>query len=73
MAVLWGIAIADTKCSWKRGSTAVSTFSTLRATSSISVLATPESNAIIAPTPAALPADETWSSWQSGIIPRIIA
>ena len=32
----WGIAIALTKCSWKRGSTAVSIFSTLRTTSSIS-------------------------------------
>ena len=26
----WGMAIASTKCSWKRGSTAVSIFSTVR-------------------------------------------
>ena len=37
---MWGIARAATKCSWKRGSTAVSTFSIRSATSSISVRAT---------------------------------
>ena len=35
-AVRWGKAIASTKCSWNRGSTAVSIFSTRRTTPSIS-------------------------------------
>ncbi len=72
-AVLCGNAIASTKCSWKRGSTAVSIFSTRRTTPSISVRAAPDSRAISAPVPAALPAERTWARSQSGISPRIIA
>ena len=59
LAVLCGNASASTKCSWKRGSTAVSIFSTLRTTPSISVRAAPDRSAISAPVPAALPADRT--------------
>ena len=51
-----GIAIAFTKCSWKRGSTAVSIFSTRRTSSSISVRAARFRSAIRAPVPAAFPA-----------------
>src|SRR6185369_3134377 len=72
-AVRWGKAIASTKCSWKRGSTAVSIFSTRRTTSSISRRAAALSSAINAPVPAALPAALTWSSGASGIRPRTIA
>ena len=50
-AVLWGKAMASTKCSWKRGSTAVSIFSTRRTTVSISRRAAPESRAMSAPVP----------------------
>ena len=56
-AVGAGSAIASTKCSWKRGSTAVSIFSTRRTTPSISRRAARDSSAISAPVPAALPAD----------------
>ena len=69
-AVLCGKAIASTKCSWKRGSTAVSIFSTRRTTPSISVRAAPDSSAMSAPVPAALPADRTWARSQSGIEPE---
>ena len=55
-SVSCGIAIAPTKCSWKRGSIAVSIFSTRRTTSSISARAARLSSAIRAPVPAALPA-----------------
>ena len=50
-AVRCGNAIASTKCSWKRGSTAVSIFSTRRTTPSISVRAAPDSSAMSAPGP----------------------
>ena len=72
-AVLCGNAMASTKCCWKRGSTAVSIFSTRRTTASISVRAAPDSRAMSAPVPAALPADRTWARSQSGMRPRIIA
>ena len=41
--------MASTKCSWKRGSTAVSIFSTRRTTPSISRRAAPDSRAMSAP------------------------
>src|SRR5207342_3494916 len=72
-AVRCGKAIASTKCSWKRGSTAVSIFSTVRTTSSISARAAPERSAMSAPVPAAFPAGPTWARSQSGISPRTIA
>ena len=72
-ACRWGNASASTKCSWKRGSTAVSIFSTRRVTSSISRRAAADSSAIIAPVPAELPAALTRSRSQSGISPRTIA
>ena len=72
-AVRCGIAIASTKCSWKRGSTAVSIFSTRRTTASISRRAAPDSRAISAPVPAALPAALTRDRSQSGTRPRTIA
>ena len=53
-AVLCGKAIASTKCSWKRGSTAVSIFSTRRTTPSISVRAAPDSSAMSAPGPGGI-------------------
>ena len=68
-----GIAIACTKCSWKRGSTAVSTFSTSSTTRSISLRAARFSSAIQAPVPAALPADVTPAGSQSGTSPRTSA
>src|SRR5207247_5567100 len=68
-AVACGIAMASTKCSWKRGSTAVSIFSTVRTTRSISWQASPESSAMSAPVPAALPAAPTRSSGASGTSP----
>ena len=68
-----GIAIASTKCSWNRGSTAVSIFSTVLATSSISRRAARLTSAISAPVPAALPAALTWLSSASGMSPRTIA
>src|SRR5690606_11869822 len=70
---LWGMPMAATKCSWNRGSVAVSTFSIRRATSSISPRAEADKRAIIAPLPAAFPAAETRSRSQSGISPRIMA
>ena len=72
-AVLWGIAIASTKCAWKRGSTAVSTFSIRRTTRSISGRAPRSSSAIRAPVPAAFPAEVTCSRAQSGTRPSTIA
>ena len=53
-AVLCGNAIASTKCCWKRGSTAVSIFSTRRTTPSISVRAAPDSSAMSAPVPGGI-------------------
>ena len=50
-AVRCGNAIASTKCSWNRGSTAVSIFSTVRTTSSISRRAALLTSAIRAPVP----------------------
>src|SRR5262249_51247332 len=51
-----GIPIAPTKCSWTRGSVAVSILSTRRTTASISVRASRLRSAIRAPVPAAFPA-----------------
>ena len=62
-----------TKCSWKRGSTAVSIFSTRRTTSSISARAVRSSSAMRAPVPAALPAEVTRSGSQSGTSPSTSA
>ena len=62
--------MASTKCFWKLGSTAVSTFSILRTTCLISSLEFLSSNAILAPVPAAFPADVTWLISQSGINPK---
>ena len=56
-AVVCGKPIASTNSSWKRGSVAVSIFSTRRTTSSISSRAAAESRARTAPAPAALPTD----------------
>ena len=58
-SILLGSAIAATKWSWKRGSIAVSIFSTRRTTSSISLRAARLSKQIRAPVPAALPAAAT--------------
>ena len=65
--------MASTKWRWNAGSTAVSTFSTPRTTASISSRAAQSSNAISAPVPAALPAADTLSSGQSGIMPSTMA
>ena len=72
-AVRWGKASASTKCSWKRGSTAVSIFSTRRTTPSISAGPRRDRRAIRAPVPAALPAARRGRAAQSGISPRTIA
>src|SRR5581483_6620987 len=72
-SVACGMPIASMKCSWNRGSTAVSTFSTRRTTSSISARAARFSSAILAPVPAALPAALTRSRSQSGTRPSTIA
>ena len=64
-----GMPIAATKCSWNRGSTAVSSFSTRRTTPSISPRAARLSSAIRAPVPAALPALVTRAGSQSGTRP----
>src|SRR3954451_5154709 len=72
-SVAWGMPIAPTKCSWNRGSVAVSIFSTRRTTSSISSRAARLSRAIRAPVPAALPALVTCSGSQSGTRPSTIA
>ena len=69
-SVVCGMPIAPTKCSWNRGSMAVSIFSTRRTTSSISARAARFNSAIRAPVPAALPADVTWSGSQSGTRPE---
>ena len=55
-SILFGIAMAATKWSWKRGSIAVSIFSIWRTTSSISAREARLSSAMRAPVPAALPA-----------------
>ena len=54
-AVRFGKASASTKCSWKRGSSAVSTFVVRRTTASISRRADPDRRQMRAPVPAALP------------------
>ena len=72
-SVLCGIAMAPTKWAWKEGSIAVSTFSMRRTTPSISLRAEALRSAMRAPVPAALPAEPTLSSAQSGTRPRIIA
>ena len=72
-AVLWGMAMAATKCSWKRGSTAVSIFSTRRTWVSISRRASADRRAMRAPVPAALPTASTRASSQSGMRPRTMA
>ena len=68
-----GMALAATKCSWNRGSIAVSTLWICVTSTSTSRRAARLRSAIRAPVPAALPADETLARSQSGIIPRIIA
>src|SRR6185503_7150754 len=65
----WGMAMASTKCCWKRGSTAVSIFSTVLTTRSISWRASADRSAISAPVPAAFPAAPTWSTRASGTSP----
>ena len=72
-SVVCGMPIAPTKCSWNRGSIAVSIFSTRRTTSSISARAARFNSAMRAPVPAALPADVTCSGSQSGTSPRTSA
>ena len=71
--VLCGMAIASTKCAWKRGSSAVSIFSTRRTIASMVARERASSSAIRAPVPAALPAEATCESSQSGIMPSTIA
>ena len=65
--------MASTKCAWKRGSIAVSIFSTRRTRSSMAVRAVASSSAIRAPAPAALPTEATLPRSQSGIMPSTIA
>ena len=72
-AVLCGMAIASTKCAWKRGSTAVSIFSMRRTFRSISDRELRSSSATHAPVPAVLPAKVTRSRAQSGTSPSTIA
>ena len=65
--------MASTKCAWKRGSMAVSIFSTRRTSPSMAARAVASSNAMRAPAPAALPTEATWARSQSGIMPSTIA
>jgi hypothetical protein len=66
---LCGKAIASTKCSWKRGSTAVSIFSTADDALDLARAAA-DSSAISAPVPAALPADLDVAEVAVGIEPE---
>ena len=72
-AVAYGNAIAATNSSWKRGSVAVSIFTTSRTASSISARRARDSSAYTAPAPAALPTERTRSTGQSGTSPSTIA
>ena len=67
------MALAFTKCSWKRGSIAVSTLWISWTVASIWLRAPTLQSAIRAPVPAAFPALVTFSSGTSGIIPSTIA
>ena len=67
------MALAATKCSWKRGSIAVSTLWICVTSVSTSRRAAAFRSAMRAPVPAALPAEVTRARSQSGIMPSTIA